>query len=367
MRIGIVTYRCRPVAGGAEAYLEDLFHLLTRSGHSVRIYQSDSGDRSPEIYSLPKLPRLIPKLIAFNIILILAFPKLVREDILIISYPEHYPPLSWHPRGIVISHGATWTHEKEGIRKGLRMIAARWAYRRVKGYVLNDSFTFKELGIEIDSREMAFRQVDRRRWYIPNCVDTGFFRRVDGSKEFLDLKSILVPRNLTYPRGIDLALEAFSRLLVHEPDLHLVIAGESIKDMEESIKYEGELRDMAARLNLQGSVSFTGRFRREEMPAVYSSALLTLIPSRMSEGTSLAALESMACGTPVVTTDVEGLKDLPGLKCPPTVDGILEGLRTALDRRDKLAEEQLMEVEERFSKKHWDKGWLEVIEQVAMK
>jgi len=100
---------------------------------------------------------------------------------------------------------------------------------------------------------------------------------------------------------------------------------------------------------------------------VKHSALLTLIPSRMSEGTSLAALESMACGTPVVTTNVEGLKDLPGLKCPLTVDGILEGLRTALDKRDELAEEQLMEVEERFSKKHWDKGWLEVIEQVAMK
>ena len=365
MKIGIVAYKFFPVVGGAEAYLHDLHGILSAAGHSVTVYQARSGERHPGIHSLPKLPAFVPKLIAFDLVLPLGLPRLVREDIVIISYPEHFPPIFWHPRTIVISHGSTWTHEPEGVRKDLRMLSARWAYRKAKGFVFNDTFTLRELGVPIKPGEMAFSQVTERRWYIPNCVDTGLFTRRPGIRKIVDKKPILVPRNFTYPRGIDLALEAFSRLLDYRQDVHLLLAGEAIRDMPESIRYEQELRSMVERLSLHEKVSFIGRYSRSEMPAVYSSALVTLIPSRMSEGTSLAALESMACGTPVVTTHVEGLMDIPGLKCLPTPDGIVQGLRTALETREELATEQQKEVREKFDRKLWEKGWLRVIEEVS--
>jgi glycosyltransferase involved in cell wall biosynthesis len=365
LKIGIVTHRYIPAVGGAEAYLHDLHRLLQSAGHSVNVYQADSGQRSPGVHNLPNLPGPIPKLVSFNMSLATAIPRLSREDLLLVSYPEHYPPIFWHPRVIVISHGSTWTHEKRNLRKNLRMLSAKWACKKARGYVFNDIFTMCELGIDIPSRGSAFCQVQHGKWYIPNCVDTTVFRKRQVIQEISGMNPILVPRNLTYPRGIDLAIKAFARLLAEKPELHLLIVGSALTDMKDSVEYEKELRHMVDHLKLNGKVSFAGRFGRDKMPAVYSSALLTLIPSRASEGTSLAALESMACGTPVVTTDVEGLKDIPGLKCFPCVDGIHRGLETALERRDELGKVQQREVKEGFNEKLWEKGWLEVIREAA--
>jgi len=365
LRIGIVTYRYVPVVGGAEAYLHDLNGLLESAGHRVSVYQADSGERGPGIHTLPGLPAPIPKLVSFNVSLLTAGPGLSREDLLIVSYPEHYPPIFWHPRVIVISHGATWTHEKKGLRKSLRMLSARWACRKARGYVFNDTFTSRELGLKPPPAGSAFCRIEPGRWYIPNCVDTDLFRKKEALHGISTMNVILVPRNLTWPRGIDLAIRAFAGLAAGRPDLHLMIAGSALRDMKESIAYERELRELVDQLQLHGKVTFAGKFTREEMPAVYSSALLTLIPSRMSEGTSLAALESMACGTPVLTTDVEGLLDIPGLKCSPTVESIREGLQIVLANRDRLAKVQEQEVKERFNRKLWEKGWLEVIREAV--
>lgn len=361
MKIGIVAYRVFPAVGGAEEYLRDLARLLVGAGHAIHIYQADSGERAPDTISVPRLPHPFPKLLGFNMMLMTVLPRLAREDMLIISYPEHFPPLSWHPRSIVVSHGATWTHEGRLLRRELRRLSARWASRRARAYVFNDTFTCRELGMSIEPGERAFSEVRRGRWYIPNCVDTGRFARRKGIQELEGKRSILVPRNLTYPRGIDLAVDAFAGISARENDLHLVIAGEAIRDMEESLRYEKSLREKVHRLGLGDRVTFAGKFSRDDMPSVYSSCLLTLIPSRTSEGTSLAALESMACGTPVVTTDVEGLLDLPGLRCPPTVPGILHALEEALLRREELAAAQLAAVRERFDKTLWDAAWLAVI------
>lgn len=365
MKIGIVTYKYIPVVGGAEAYLQDLHGILQSAGHSVSVYQADSGQQGPGVHNLPSLPAPIPKLVSFNMSLATAIPRLAREDLLLVSYPEHYPPIFWHPRVVVISHGSTWTHEKRGLRKKIRMLSAKWASKKARGYVFNDTFTMRELGIEIPSRGSAFCQVQNGRWYIPNCVNTTVFRKRQVIQEISDMNPILVPRNLTYPRGIDLAIMAFVRLLTENPELHLLIVGSALTDMKASVEYAKELRHMVDQLKLNGKVSFAGRYGRDKMPAVYSSALLTLIPSRASEGTSLAALESMACGTPVVTTGVEGLKDIPGLKCSPSVEGIHRGLETALERRDELGKEQEREVREGFNEKLWEKGWLEVVREAA--
>lgn len=361
MKIGIVAYRFVPAIGGAEEYLHDLYTLLKAAGHELHIYQVDTGERAEDIYSIPRLPALFPKLLGFNVMLSSFFHRLAKEDLLIISYPEHFPPLFWHRRSIVLSHGATWSHERQGIRRELRILSARWAYRKARACVLNDTFTFRELGVDVQPGEKAFSEVQPGRWYLPNCVDTERFRREKSNKEIEGRKTILLPRNFTYPRGIDLALEAFAPLAGEAKELHLLIAGAAIRDMPESLRYERDIHNSVNRLGLEGRVTFAGKFRRDEMPLIYSSSFITLIPSRMSEGTSLAALESMACGTPAVTTDIEGLKDLPGLKCPPTVLGILNALRNALQRREELAEEQLRAVRARFDKKLWDAGWLRVI------
>ncbi|MCK6388934.1 MAG: glycosyltransferase family 4 protein, partial [Zoogloea sp.] len=63
---------------------------------------------------------------------------------------------------------------------------------------------------------------------------------------------------------------------------------------------------LAAALGVAGRVRFTGRLDRDQMAALYRDADLTLNPSR-ADNMPVSVLESMACGVPVVTTDVGGI------------------------------------------------------------
>jgi glycosyltransferase involved in cell wall biosynthesis len=92
---------------------------------------------------------------------------------------------------------------------------------------------------------------------------------------------------------------------------------------------------------------------------------VTLIPSLCGEGTSLAALESMACGTPCVGTSVAGLLDLPVLHAEPEPRAIAHALAHALDARDALAARQREAVTRDYSLERWRASWLRVARSVA--
>ncbi|MFH1666478.1 MAG: glycosyltransferase [Elusimicrobiota bacterium] len=63
--------------------------------------------------------------------------------------------------------------------------------------------------------------------------------------------------------------------------------------------YEKELKAQVLKLNLEGSVIFTGTVPHGELPAYYCAADLFVMPS-YSEGMALSYLEAQACGLPVV-------------------------------------------------------------------
>jgi glycosyltransferase involved in cell wall biosynthesis len=73
-------------------------------------------------------------------------------------------------------------------------------------------------------------------------------------------------------------------------------------------------RDEAAELDALGigeRVRFTGYIPQEDLPAVYGAAAVFVFPS-LHEGFGLAALEAMACGTPVVASDRASLPEVVG-------------------------------------------------------
>jgi D-inositol-3-phosphate glycosyltransferase len=71
----------------------------------------------------------------------------------------------------------------------------------------------------------------------------------------------------------------------------------------------GRLKSLAKNLQIQDSVSFLGLVKHEELPYFYSAADLCVLPSYY-ESFGLVALESLACGTPVVGTNVGGLENV---------------------------------------------------------
>jgi glycosyltransferase involved in cell wall biosynthesis len=65
------------------------------------------------------------------------------------------------------------------------------------------------------------------------------------------------------------------------------------------------------RLDLQDLVSFTGYVPRQDLPIVYNLASLFVYPT-LYEGFGLPALEALACGTPVITSEVASLPEIMG-------------------------------------------------------
>lgn len=361
MKIGHVTYRYKPIVGGMETYVGMLFQVFQAAGHSQRVYQVNTGVQGEEFRFVPR-PPLLSKQVGYNLGLLAQVHNLAGEDRLIISNPEHYLPVAWHPSTIVLCHGATWTADASPRRQRLRRLAAEIAFRRARQWVFNDTFALRELGVPQPPRTGMFSQVAPGKWFIPNCVDTARFQRTAGMESLKALQPILVPRNLTPPRGVDLAIRAFATFVRQYPETNLVVVGDIIYDNLWSFRYKMELTRLINELDLVGKVFFLGNVPGERMADVYSSALLTVIPTRASEGTSLAALESMACGTATLATAVEGLLDLPAEHCSPEPQAMAEAMLGLFPNREDVGLRQQQMVRETYNLQNWAAAWCRVLE-----
>lgn len=116
-------------------------------------------------------------------------------------------------------------------------------------------------------------------------------------------------------------------------------------------------------LNLEGKIHFLGYVASEDLPVLLSGAELFLFPS-LYEGFGLPILEAMACGVPVVTSNVASLPEVAGnaavLVSPLEISSIKEGISLAFGDskvRERLVSEGLEQVKkfswEETAKKLW--------------
>ena len=104
---------------------------------------------------------------------------------------------------------------------------------------------------------------------------------------------------LVRDKGHSYLLQAFAQGLDRWPTAHLVLVGEGPE--------ETRLRDDTSRLRLDGRVHFLGF--RERVAAVLKCCDVFVLPS-LEEGFPVTVLEAMACGLPVVASDVGGVADV---------------------------------------------------------
>ena len=366
MRVAQITYTYRPVRGGADAYADALRLLLERRGHEHRVFQRREPLSAADLRFVPNPLRGLPaEFWTHALALPLCYPWLARQDALI----AHYPPyllaaagarMLGRPALIGLSHGVTWDDRPRALRGAVKRGLARLAFRRADAFVANDTFFLREMGLQVGPGELLFQEVAPGRWFIPNCVDAERFRRTEGLPDLKRLRPIIVPRNLYLNRGIHLAIAAFAEFAPEAPEASLVIVGGAGQR-----DYVRRLRLQVADSPVRERVIFWGAVPHAEMPHVYSSAELTLIPSLCGEGTSLSALESMATGTAVISTDAGGLPDLPTRHCRPDAASLARAMREVWPRRAEVAAEQQAEVQATYTMSRWEAAWTRAVEGAA--
>jgi glycosyltransferase involved in cell wall biosynthesis len=161
-----------------------------------------------------------------------------------------------------------------------------------------------------------------RRWddviEIPNGVDIDQFRLdIDGApvRRSYGIRSsdkvILFVGALDrahHFRRVDLLIDALKKL--QRDDVHLILAGDGDK-ME-------DYRVQAVDRNLENQVHFLGRVTHRELPGVYAAADMVVLPSHLQESFGMILIEGMACGKPVIASNLPGVRTV--------VDDGLDGL-----------------------------------------
>ena len=310
-------------AGGMNVYIQELARELGQSQNTIDIFTRRTNEFSPNIVQLTPHVRVIH---------IQAGP----------STPVHkhdlYQYLPAFAQGIDefrssentpydILHSHYWLSGVAGMQ-----LARRWEVPHI--IMFHTLGRLKQLAnpneiepsIRLEMERRLIQQADRiiastdeeRMQIIRHCgatpghvlvipcgVDLKRFMSQDRqqAREKLGLKRhqpvLLFVGRLDPFKGPDLLLRA-AAMMEQEAQV-VIVGGETTGDQEVQ-----QLRELAAQLKISKRVLFTGARPQQELPMIYSAADVTVIPS-YHESFGLAAVESLACSTPVVATRAGGL------------------------------------------------------------
>lgn len=312
--VGLATFD--EMAGGSARYLSGLADGLRRDGHSVQV-RTAAGHVSTVGFTERGLFGQLRRAAA-RVVLVMpgtfwavvaGRPDVINSHFALDGLPAVLAAALVRRPVVVTFHGpwaleavATGRRGRWPLSTTLRQLIERFVYRRAcRCLCLSDAFA--EL--------LAARYgVSRSRIsVIPGGIDAARFaglpapsdaRRGLGLPERYTMVSVrrLVPR-----MGLELAIDALARI---SPgiDAQLVIAGSGPED--------SALEAYAAAQGMSDRVRFLGRLPDEDLPMLYAAGDVCVIPSRELEGFGYSALESLACGTPVICVGTGGLGELVG-------------------------------------------------------
>lgn len=335
LRIAHVTATFPPYRGGTGNVCYYNARELARRGHAVHVFTAAldgaAGQETVEGFQVrrlrpllrvgnaPLLPQLATALQGFDVIH-LHYPFYGGEITALAARLRHIPL-------VITYHQDVFQSGLVGLIAGLlTRTAGRWTMRSADRLL----FTSADYGQASYVRPMLAGR-ERMIGELPNGVDVTVFApgpapqrlRAQYGLSAGDQVALLVAAldQAHYFKGVDIFLQALSRLPAHS---HGVIVGDG--DLALAYRAQAQARGMGGRIH------FAGRVSDGELAEHYKLADVTVLPSTtMGEAFGLVLVESLACATPVIASDLPGVRTVVA----DGVDGFLAapGDATALAGR----------------------------------
>jgi glycosyltransferase involved in cell wall biosynthesis len=158
---------------------------------------------------------------------------------------------------------------------------------------------------------------------IYNGIDTERFKpgesRLRG--RFPGKRIVLSVSVLHKQKGVQNLIKAFGKVAENVPGAHLIVVGDG--------PYRRNLEGLARNQGLKDDVTFTGKVPNTELREYYNACDSFVIPTVRVEGLPLIELEAMACGKPVIASDIGGI--------PTVIENMVNGLLVKPGDVDELA------------------------------
>ena len=344
LRIAMLSYHTCPLAtlggkdtGGMNVYVRDLTRELGRMGIHVDVFTRSQDEHVPHVVhelgfgnrvvhvpSGPETPKAKSELANYipdfvEGIKQFAIEKGIHYDVI----HSHYwmsglaaealsdawggTPIvhMFHTLGEMKNRVARSESERAGVDrlKGERQVLRR-ADRIIAATIA-----------EITQLRFLYRAESRKLVIVPPGVDTSHFYPIpaDEAKQYLGLKPenrmVLFVGRIEPLKGLDTLIQAMSCLdlrEIHRPVHLAIIGGEPDVIPEDMTEEMTRLQKLCDDLCMGGMVVFLGKRGQDTLPYYYSAAEVVVMPS-LYESFGMVALEAMACGTPVIASEVGGL------------------------------------------------------------
>ncbi|MCF6149703.1 MAG: glycosyltransferase family 4 protein [Candidatus Kuenenia sp.] len=174
----------------------------------------------------------------------------------------------------------------------------RVIFPSIKAYALTERF-----GILVQRAEVIYHGIDKKIFY-PRIEDkTSYLLK---KKYGLDKFILYVSHIQRYKNFLEL-IKAFILLNGNvDDDVQLVFAGKCF-DRE----YYDEMKAFIAEQGYESRIIFLGNIPYEELPYLYSDCMIFVYPSTC-ESFGMTLVEAMACGAPVLASQMEPMKEICG-------------------------------------------------------
>lgn len=312
MRLGYLTYGLDRAPTGIGRYAVELLRMLAElpNGPEVVLLTTEHEDRFG----------LWTKFEHHALSGCYLLPALITSGNLLLSWAAHYHQLDLihDPNGVAPFLGpSTGAQRIVTIHDAFAYVCPathnhfdNWRYRWHLPYAARRAD--QVITVSECSRRDLIRHVGLapcRLQVIPEGVDPEFQPLADSNER----RAILARYGIKQPyllyvgginarKNIARLFEAFVRVRESHPDLILVIGGKRQWQTD-------EIDTTFRRLDLAEYVHFTGYVEDADLPALYNAAELFIFPS-LYEGFGLPPLEAMACGTPVITSNISSLPEV---------------------------------------------------------